>query len=80
MYSALSVDQSSVYRTVKNAILKAYELIPEAHRLKFRGTKRGEVQTYVEFAQDKQTLFDWWCASKEIKLMVILRSSDSSSF
>ena len=66
VYSALSVDQSSVYRTVKNAILKAYELIPEAYRQKFRGTKRGEAQTYVEFARDKQTLFDRWCASKEV--------------
>ena len=52
MYSALSVDQSSVYRTVKNAILKAHELVPEANRQKFRGTKRGEAQTYVEFARD----------------------------
>jgi len=66
VYSALSVDQSSVYTTVKNAILKAYELVPEAYRQKFRGTKGGEAQTYVEFARDKQTLFDRWCASKEV--------------
>jgi len=65
-YSALSVDQSSVYSTVKSAILKAYELVPEAYRQKFRATKKGTAQTYVEFAREKQNLFDRWCASKEI--------------
>ena len=32
VYSALSVDESSQYETVKNTILKAYELVPEAYR------------------------------------------------
>jgi len=30
VYSALSVEQSSHYDAVKSAILKAYELVPEA--------------------------------------------------
>ena len=42
VYSALPVDQSSVYKMVKNAILKAYELVPEAYQQKFRSTKRGK--------------------------------------
>ena len=65
-YSALSVDQSSVYDTVKAAVLKAYELVPEAYRQRFRASKKNGTQTYVEFAQEKQTLFDRWCGSKEI--------------
>ena len=32
VYSALSVDQRSDYNVVKTTILKAYELVPEAHR------------------------------------------------
>ena len=32
VYSALSVEQSSQYDAVKSAILKAYELVPEAYR------------------------------------------------
>ena len=65
-YSALSVDQSSVYDTVKAAVLKAYELVPEAYRQRFRASKKSGTQTYVEFAHEKQTLFDRWCGSKEI--------------
>ena len=65
-YSALSVDQSSEYNTVKAAVLKAYELIPEAYRQKFRARKESGAEIYIEFAQEKQTLFDQWCGSKEI--------------
>jgi len=32
VYSALSVEESSQYPLVKNAILKACELVPEAYR------------------------------------------------
>ena len=35
IYSELSVDQSSVYGTVKSTILKAYQLVPKAHCQKF---------------------------------------------
>ena len=36
IYGSLSVDQSSNYEQVKEAILKAYELVPEVFRQKFR--------------------------------------------
>ena len=58
VYSTLSVDQSSVYNTVKTAILKEYELVPEAYRQKFRSTKKGTTQAYLKFVREKQTLFD----------------------
>ena len=35
VYAALSVDESAQYSVVKNAILKAYELVPEAYRQRF---------------------------------------------
>lgn len=41
-YSALSVDQSSDYEMVKSAVLKAYELVPEAYRQKFRNSKKSD--------------------------------------
>ena len=34
IYGSLSVEQSSDYEHVKEAILKAYELVPEAYRQK----------------------------------------------
>ena len=33
---------------------------------KFRGYKKFDNQTYVQFAREKETLFDRWCDSKEI--------------
>ena len=39
VYSALSVEQSTAYDLVKSKILRAYELVPEAYRQKFRDTK-----------------------------------------
>ena len=66
-YSALSVDQSSDYEMVKSAVLKAYELVPEVYRQKFRNSKKSDSQTYVEFARTKENLFDRWCTSKEVQ-------------
>ena len=58
VYSALSVEQSTDYDVVKNTIMQAYELVPEAYRQKFRSRQKGIGETYVEFAREKETLFD----------------------
>ena len=65
IYGSLSVEQSSNYEHVKEAILKAYELVPEAYRQKFRNYLKY-VETHVEFAREKENLFNRWCHSKEI--------------
>ena len=41
------------------------QLVPEAYRQKFRESKKEDNQTYVEFARDKERLFDR-CASKGV--------------
>uniref|UniRef100_A0A8C6KFK7 CCHC-type domain-containing protein n=1 Tax=Nothobranchius furzeri TaxID=105023 RepID=A0A8C6KFK7_NOTFU len=59
--SSLSTHDGTDYDKVKEAVLKAYELVPEAYRQKFRTLrKRNETQTYVEFAREKNGLFDKW--------------------
>ncbi|CAJ1087392.1 uncharacterized protein LOC118469438 [Xyrichtys novacula] len=63
--AALPLAESLNYEKVKMSISRAYELVPEAYRQKFRNHTRGPEQTYVEFAREKGTLFDKWCnASK----------------
>ena len=42
VYSALATEQSPHYDIVKRTILKAYELVPEAYRQKFRSYKKYE--------------------------------------
>ena len=51
---------------VINAILKAYELVPEAYHQKFRNYCKQESQTHVEFAHEKEVYFNRWCNSREM--------------
>lgn len=60
-YSALTPEQTLSYNTVKDAILKSYEMVPEAHRLKFRTWRRGEGKTHVEFSREMLLHFTRWC-------------------
>ncbi|KAF7221269.1 putative LOC107384440-like protein, partial [Nothobranchius furzeri] len=77
--ASLSVQDSSDYDTVKEAVLHAYELVPEAYRQKFRSLrKRDGSQTFMEFSSEKSLLFDKWVlASKvttisELKELILL--------
>lgn len=51
---------------VKSAILRSYELVPEAYRQRFRDSHKFDKQTYVEFGREKETLFDRWCTSQKV--------------
>ena len=62
IYTQLSLEQSSDYDKVKELILKAYELVPEAYRQKFRNCRKENDQTHVEFPRTKDQLFDRWCS------------------
>jgi len=53
VYVALSDVQCTEYDVVKSEILKAYELIPEAYRQKFRNCRKEVSQTHVEFVMIK---------------------------
>ena len=59
---------------MKAAVLKAYELVPEAYRQKFHLHKRQETQAYVEFAWEKEVFFDRWCSSQGVKTLDDLRA------
>ena len=48
IYTQLGVEQSHRYETVKEFILKGYELVPEAYRQKFRNCKKDSNQTLVK--------------------------------
>ena len=63
--AALSMEQFSKYDVVKQTILRAYELVPEAYRQRFRSCEKTDNQTHGEFARDKAVLFDWWCSASQ---------------
>ena len=64
VYSALSVEQSANYEVITREILKAYKLVPEAYHQQFREMKCKEGQRYMEFAHQKEVLFNRWCTSQ----------------
>ena len=72
-YSSMSAEESASYDKVKQAILKVYELVPEAYRQKFRDLRKIQGQTYMDFAKQKERLFEEWCKSKDVSEFDSLR-------
>lgn len=64
--SGLSRQDGLVYGKVKRAVLKAYELVPEAYRQHFRRLELAQGQSYLDFAREKARLFDRWCAASQV--------------
>ena len=65
-YSLMNGEDSSDYDKVKEAVLNAYELIPEAYRQKFRSWTKRPFQSYVEFAMQKQAHFEEWLRAQKV--------------
>ncbi len=63
--SALPIDDSLNYDVVKAAVLRVYELVPEAYRQKFRSYTKSMKQSFVGFARDKKMLLERWCAASK---------------
>ena len=66
-------EQAAQYDVVKNAVLPAYELVPEAYHQWFRNAKRPDKQTFVEFSREEQRLFNRWCISQKAESREELR-------
>ncbi|XP_073715771.1 uncharacterized protein [Misgurnus anguillicaudatus] len=66
--SALPIEESLNYDLVKAAVLRVYELVPEAYRQKFRNYTKSAKQTFVQFARDKRALLEKWCAASKTSM------------
>jgi hypothetical protein len=71
IYPSLSAEQTSNYQVVKATLLKGYQLVPEAYRQKFRDYKKESDKTFVEFAREKEILFERWCTSERWPTVMI---------
>ena len=65
-HATLPTENCADYDLVKAAVLKSFELVPEAYRQKFRTQRKTENQSYVEFLREKENALDKWCDSKRI--------------
>lgn len=64
-YASLSNDNLT-YKSVKTAVLKAYELVPEAYRQRFRTWEKRANQSHMEFARELTTHFNRWCMASDV--------------
>ncbi len=71
--ASLPLEESVQYETVKNVILRAYELVPKHYWQRFLSTKRSVSQTYVEFACEKGIFFDRWIKACKVTDYNLLR-------
>ncbi len=60
------------YKIVKDAVLKTYELVPEAYSHRFRGWRKGGRQTHVEVARELIIHFNRWCTSLGVDSFVFV--------
>ena len=73
IYASLSDTEVRDYDMLKKAILRAYELVPEAYRQRFRNWRKGNAQSHVEFAKDQEIHFDKWCRAEKVESFEDLR-------
>lgn len=71
--SALPIEDSLDYDLVKTAVLRAYEIVPEAHRQKFRNHTKASKQTFVEFVHEKKAMLEKWCVASEATTLARLQ-------
>ena len=65
-YVALDLSQLGDYDLVRQTVLKAYELVPEAYRQSFRTEKVKPGQTYLDFARQQEAMFDKWLRASDV--------------
>lgn len=65
-YASLGSD-SLTYKSVKDcAVLKAYELVPEAYRQRFRTPEKKVARSHLEFVREITNHFNRWCVASGV--------------
>ncbi|KAK4318854.1 hypothetical protein Pmani_010176 [Petrolisthes manimaculis] len=72
-YVSVTSDVHKDYRLLKQAILGAYQLRPEAYRQRFRKVHKRKDQTHVEFVSQMTNSFDLCLKSKGVETFDTLR-------
>ena len=59
-YNKLTIEEAKDYKVVKSRVLKAFELVPEAYRQKFRTIQRSKDGTHLDLAEELSLACDRW--------------------
>ncbi len=63
---ALGAESKKDYETLKEEVLKAYQITPEYYRVKFRNARKKSGQKYAEYAHALTKNFNKWWKSLEV--------------
>ena len=66
VFTALTDEESNDYEVVKESILRAYELVPEAYRVKFRNYTKVANVTFSQHLHGMRKALDRWLHSRDI--------------
>lgn len=62
-FISLSVSERKNYQCIKDAVLRAFEQVPEFYRQRFRNWRKNDQQTHTEVAREITSFFNRWCSS-----------------
>ena len=65
VFTELTTAECQDYKTLKEALLAAYAVVPEVYRKRFRASTKGHGETYSEFAFRLTTQFKRWAESEQ---------------
>ncbi|KAL2082452.1 hypothetical protein ACEWY4_022270 [Coilia grayii] len=83
-YAALNAVQSTDYVVIKEVVLRAYEVVPESHRQKFRSLRRKPGESFLDLVRQQEAAFERWLRSSEtftlteLKELVLLEQFKNS--
>lgn len=83
-YATLDALKSTDYEQVKQAVLLAYEVVPEGHRQRFRSLQRKPGETYLDLIRHQEAAFERWLRGTEVytyaelKELILLEQFKSS--
>ncbi|XP_068213396.1 uncharacterized protein [Palaemon carinicauda] len=73
VYNALEEGVALDYLKDKSLVLKAYDLVPDAYRLRFCSFNKHPALSFVEFAHIKEEQFDDWLKSRQVVTIAAFR-------
>lgn len=65
-YDVLTVEEAGDYEILKQAVLRTYELRPEAYRQRFRACRKRPHETHTEFCKALIEQFESWMRSEQV--------------
>ena len=65
-FTRMPVEDTGDYSKLKNAILMAYDLTPEAYRIRFRSVRKQKDETHQQYSVRVRTILERWLKGQNV--------------